>query len=160
MSKKSKFKVQYNASDDELYDDEDSMPNRHNDGYVSDDEFLEYPPMLLMYDSYDTATKKERKAERKRRKKMYDLDDEKIEDIYEALGGMEQAKVYAKHLREYAEEIGDWLILSKTSACVLDRCIDIVRQGAEDLEKGVPWIIQYENLMEYNERMTESMRRS
>ena len=32
MSKKSKFKVQYNASDDELYDDEDSMPNRHNDG--------------------------------------------------------------------------------------------------------------------------------
>ena len=47
MSKKSKFKVQYNASDDELYDDEDSMPNRHNDGYVSDDEFLEYPPMML-----------------------------------------------------------------------------------------------------------------
>lgn len=163
MAKKSKHKKfgiydvedSYDATDDEIYDEDDSIPNRHMDGELSDEELLSYPPMMLGYKSYEDASKAERKKERKRRKKMYHLTDDEIEDIYEAMGGRAQAKEFAQHIRDYVKEVDDWLIIKDETTTVINRCMDIALQGAEDLEKGVPWIIRYDNLMAYADRMAE-----
>lgn len=156
MGKKSKHKKEdiYDAYDDELYE-EDSVPDRHIDGELSDEELLEYPPMTLVYDSYETASKAERKKERKRRKKMYHMTDDEIDDIYEALGGRAQAVEFAKQIREYVKEVDNWLIIKDETTVVINRCMDIALQGAEDLAKGVPWIFQYDSLIAYMDRLEE-----
>lgn len=111
--------------------------------------------MSLVYDNYQDATKAQRKAERERRRRMYRLTDDKIEDIYDALGGKKQAKVYAETLRAYVDSVNDWLILKNTTTTVINRCVDLVYQGTEDLMKGVPWIFSRDNLMDYMERLSK-----
>lgn len=165
MSKKSKKKKRksfyinddYDATLDEEFDDEvdRSIPDMFNDGYLDVDEFLEHPAMSLVYDNYQDATKAQRKAERERRRRMYQLTDDKIEDIYDALGGKKQAKVYAETLRAYVDSVNDWLILKNTTTTVINRCVDLVYQGTEDLMKGVPWIFSRDNLMDYMERLSK-----
>lgn len=148
--RKKKFEVDYGCYESDF--DEDLL-QAYNNGEISEDEVLSDPRMMCSYDSYYSATDEQRKKERKRRKKMAGLNKEQIEDIYEAIGGFAHAKEYAKNLREYAEQVSEWLILMHSPAELVNRCINIVLQGAEDLEEGCPWIFQYDDLMGYSERM-------
>lgn len=109
------------------------------------------------YEDYLTASKEQRKKERKRRKKLFPIDEDVVEEIYESLGGKEEAKKFADSLQAYVTDIVNFLILEQTPAHILLMVRNILFQGTEDFAKGVPWILEPESFMEYTDAINEPL---
>lgn len=107
------------------------------------------------YEDYLTATKEQRKKERKRRKKLFPMEEETVEEIYEQIGGKEAAKEFANSLHAYVEDITSFLILEQTPAHILLMVRNLLFQGTEDFAKGVPWILDPDKFIEYEDEMDE-----
>lgn len=156
MGKKKHKKNKYKESSDlSGFDFDEDLLQAYNDGEITEEELLDDPRMKMCYKSYYSASDEDREKERKRRKKMAGLTKDRIKDIYEALGGVASAKEYASNLREFADQVGDWLILMNSPAEITQRCIEVILQGADDLEDGCPWIFDHDEILDYVER-TES----
>jgi len=148
----------WNQSSDldyESFDEEDFKRMSYGDDIERLELLSETPAgQFPYYDDYLAASKEQRKKERKRRKKLFPMDEDTVEEIYERLGGKEAAKEFADSLHAYVEDITSFLILEQTPAHILLMVRNLLFQGTEDFAKGVPWILDPDKFIEYHEEMT------
>lgn len=144
-------RLDYDVSDDEFdaFDEEEAADIDNIEGIHR---LMQTPAgQFPYYEDYLTATKEQRKEERKRRKKLYPMDKETIKEIYEHLGSEKDVREIGESLRSYTDNITNLLILSKIPSEILCWCRNVIYQGTEDLMKGYPWILNEETFLEFAE---------
>ena len=144
--------------DDDYSEDEVFKETAYSDGIERLELLAETPAgRFPYYEDYLTASKEQRKKERKRRKKLFPIEEDVVEEIYDSLGGKEEVKKFANSLQAYVTDIVNFLILEQTPAHILLMVRNILFQGTEDFAKGVPWILDPESFMEYTNEMNEPL---